>query len=210
MARSRYDDDGDGLCDDPACRHVFAFETDYGFERFADRVWIDGLREIGITLDIRRLRNHRYAELSRDATRHVALNLGTYYLADYPNASALFGTSFSAEGIGGGVSGASFGNVSLVGASPGQLAGWGYEITDVPNVDAKIGTCQSMIGFAQTRCWAELDQHLMINVVPWVPQTTLVAEGISPDPDRVVRSPWDQATGTWTALDHVALSPGSA
>jgi peptide/nickel transport system substrate-binding protein len=210
MARSGYDDDRDGLCDDPACRDVFSIETDYGFERFADKVWIDGLREIGIRLDIHRLGDRRYAEQSRDASRHVALNLGTYYLADYPNASALFETSFTAEGIGGGVSGASFGNVSLVGASPDQLSGWGYEITDVPNVDAKIGTCQSMIGFAQTRCWAELDQKLMIDVVPWVPQTGLVAVGISPDPDRVVRSPWDQATGTWLALDHVALAPGSS
>jgi ABC-type transport system substrate-binding protein len=208
MARSRYDDDGDGLCDDPACREIFALETDYGFERFADRVWIDGLREIGLTLDIRRIRNaDRYAELSRDATRHVALNLGTYWNADYPNPSALFGSSFRAEGIGGGV-GSSIGNVSLVGARPAQLDRWGYDVTDVPNVDAKIGTCRSLIGFAQTRCWAELDQQLMADVVPWVPQNVLQWWGIHSE--RVVRFPVDQAAGGWLALDHVALAPGSA
>jgi ABC-type transport system substrate-binding protein len=208
MARSRYDDDGNGVCDDPACRNVFAIDTDYGFERLADRVWVDGLREIGITLDIRRIGNaDRYAELSRDTAGHLALNLGTYWNADYPNASALFASSFSAAGIGGGIGG-SIGNVSLVGARPQQLERWGYDVTDVPNVNAKIAACRSLIGFAQTRCWAELDQHLMADVVPWVPQNILKWWAIHSQ--RVVWFPIDQAMGGWLALDHVALAPGSA
>jgi peptide/nickel transport system substrate-binding protein len=206
MARSRYDEDGDGVCDHPACGDVFALETGYGFEWFSDRVWLDGLRKIGITLNIRHITwRHldRYIEMSRDPSLKVALNLGTYWQADYPNASA-WGTIFTAEGI----DGPYFGNVSLVGARPGQLERWGYGVTEVPDVDATVARCLSLIGFAQTRCWAELDQQLMADVVPWVPQNTLDFVGIIPD--RIVRASVDQATGAWLALDHVALSPAGS
>lgn len=204
MARSRYDDDGDGVCDDPVCRDVFALETDTGFERFADRVWIQGLREIGITLHIRRIHDFdRYEEMSIDPSRRIPLNLGGLWVADYPNGSVMFRTLFSAEGIGGEFQG----NESLVGASPGQLERWGYEHTQVPNVDAKLDECLALIGFEQTLCWAELDQQIMTRVVPWVPQNTLQGWGISSG--RYVRFSWDQALGTWPALDQIALARGS-
>lgn len=206
MARSRYDQNGDGVCDDPACRDVLALESDFGFERFADRVWTDGMREIGITLNIRRIGDYdRYVKMSRDPSGNIPLNLGTSSLADYPNASVFFESLFTAGGIGRGIG---FGNVSLVGATPDQLKGWGYRVTQVPNVDAKIDECLSLIGFAQTRCWAELDQQLMTKVVPWVPQNTF--EFAVVNSDRVIRGPLDQATGVWLALDQVALAPGSA
>ena len=205
MARSRYDKNGDGVCDAPVCRNVFTLETDLGFERFSDKVWAEGLRKIGITLNIQRIRDfNRYNELSLDPSKRIPLNLGTSWTADYPNASALFGTLFTAEGIGGHL----FGNVSLVGASPDQLKGWGYGVTKVPNVDANIDECLSLIGFAQTLCWAELDQLLLTKVVPWVPQNILEFKAVSSD--RILRSSVDQALGTWLALDQVALAPGSA
>jgi ABC-type transport system substrate-binding protein len=207
MARSRYDEDGDGVCDDPVCTDVFALETGFGFERFSDRVWVDGLGEIGISLNIERIPSpghlDRYIDMSRDPSQKIALNLGTYWQADYPNASA-WGTIFTAEGIGGPI----FGNVSLVGASPEQLERWGYDVTEIPNVDAKIDTCLSLIGFGQTRCWAELDQQLMTQVIPWVPQNTL--EGAVVFSERIVRSSFDQAMGVWLALDHVALARGGS
>ena len=77
MARSRYDGNRDGICDDPACKDVFALETDTGFEKFADRVWVEDLKAIGITLDIRRVAHtDKYTQMSLDPTTKVALNLG--------------------------------------------------------------------------------------------------------------------------------------
>jgi hypothetical protein len=84
---------------------------------------------------------------------------------------------------------------------------WGYGVTSVPNVDAEIDQCLSFIGFAQTRCWAELDQLLMTRIVPWVPQCTLEYSGVRSE--RLVRFPIDQALDVWPALDQIAIAPGS-
>ena len=204
MARSRYDGNRDGICDDPACKDVFALETDNGFEKFADRVWVEDLKAIGITLDIRRVAHtDKYTQMSLDPTTKVALNLGGSWTADYPNASNLFVTLFTSEGIGGRV----YGNESLVGVSPHDLRRWGYGVTQVPNVDPEIDKCLAFLGFAQTRCWAELDQLLMARVVPWVPQDTFEFLGVRPE--RLVRAPVDQALDVWLALDQVALAQPS-
>ena len=69
MARSGYDANGDGVCDDPACGHIFALETDNGFEKFTDRVWVEGLKQIGITLDIRRVGDRAYMRMSLDPSQ---------------------------------------------------------------------------------------------------------------------------------------------
>jgi hypothetical protein len=83
---------------------------------------------------------------------------------------------------------------------------WGYDVTSVPNVTDRYHRCVAEVGSAQTRCWAELDQHLMEDVVPWIPliahnRQRLVSE-------RVVSFSYDQFT-TLPALDHIALKPGT-
>jgi hypothetical protein len=60
-------------------------------------------------------------------------------------------------------------NGTLVGASRDQLAGWGYDPADVPNIDDRIEACLPLVGSAQFECWATLDQYVMENVVPLVP-----------------------------------------
>ena len=203
MARSRYDDNRDGLCDDPACQDVFALETDDGFERFSDRVWVEDLKAIGITLHIRRIADPEYTEMSNDPSARIALNIGAFWTPDYPNASNLFANLFTSEGVGRGL--LFGGNESLVGASADDLKRWGYRITSVPNVDAEIDSCLSLAGFAQTRCWAELDELVMTQVVPWVPQDTAAYNVIRSK--RLVRFPIDQLGG-FPALDQIAIAPG--
>jgi ABC-type oligopeptide transport system substrate-binding subunit len=204
MARSRYDGNRDGICDDPACKDVLTLESDGGIEKFLDRVWVEDLKAIGITLDIHRVApNPRYRKMANDPTAKIALDLGASWAADYPNASNLFATLFTSEGAG---SGLAYGNESLVGVGADDLKRWGYHITTVPNVDAEIDKCLSLVGFAQTRCWAELDQLLMRQVVPWVPQNTLEYNWILSD--RLARFSFDQVLG-WPALDQIAIAPQS-
>jgi len=79
-------------------------------------------------------------------------------------------------------------------------------VTKVPSVDDRIDVCLTRTGTASTECWAELDQYLMTEVVPWVPlwfpsHAQVVSE-------RVARYSFDQFVGL-PALDRIALDPGA-
>jgi hypothetical protein len=73
-------------------------------------------------------------------------------------------------------------------------------------VDDRIDACQEEIGEAQLRCWADLDQYLMENVVPVAP--TVTDAHVQVIPRRVVRYSYDQFA-CLPALDQIALEPGS-
>ncbi|HET6770358.1 MAG TPA: hypothetical protein VFH75_01795, partial [Actinomycetota bacterium] len=94
-------------------------------------------------------------------------------------------------------------NYSLIGATQEELLDWGYEVTSVPSVEEKVRECHPLIGDDQVRCWAELDQQVMEQVVPWVPllveNTTFIVSR------RVVATSFDQFA-TLPALDRTALS----
>lgn len=79
-------------------------------------------------------------------------------------------------------------------------------MTEVPNVDDRIERCHRLVGEAHVRCWAELDQFLMEEVVPWVP--LLVETSVFPLSGRVTDASIDQFTG-YPSLDRIALVPGS-
>jgi hypothetical protein len=165
MQESRYDHDRDGSCDDPACRGVPAvaiLDSEWAAE--TGRFIRDDLREIGIELALVEVDPSIVTEafdryLFDPATR-PALLFGMGWGSDYPSAGA-----WLAEQSRGG----SDGNFALVGASDEDLAGWGYPARGVPSVDARVDRCQPLAGSAGVRCWAELEQYLHEEVVPWVP-----------------------------------------
>jgi hypothetical protein len=66
--------------------------------------------------------------------------------------------------------------------------------------------CLQRRGVTRTECWAELDQKLMMEVVPWIPyMITETAQAIS---ERVVAYEFDAAFALPT-LDRIALAPRS-
>ena len=138
---------------------------------------------IGIRLDVRFMRWNRLEELVPDPRERPQLTFTTTWDAEYPSPSPLFGSAFDVAGIG------SFPttNYSLIGASDEQLAGWGYAVPSLPSVEPKIDECRGRIGPAQQQCWAELDQLLMLQIVPAIP--ALIEEEVRIVSDRVTRSP---------------------
>jgi hypothetical protein len=59
---------------------------------------------------------------------------------------------------------------------------------------------------SRTQCWAELDQYLVTEVVPWVPY--MITENAQVVSDRVVAYSFDQFAGL-PALDRIAVAPES-
>jgi hypothetical protein len=195
MARSRYDRNHDGRCDAAACRDVRALSLP-AFVRMADEIRRN-LTAIGITVRVETpTEPARVFALLADPKQHISLALDIGYGKDDLNGAGLFPPSFARSGIGGG------NDYSLVGATPAQLRRWGYAVTRVPSVDARIDECQALVGGPQIECWTSLDQYLMEQVVPWVP----IAEETHVDVvgRRVARFSFDQLS-TLPALERIAL-----
>lgn len=199
MAQSRYDGDGDGDCDARACRDVRALFGDIpgvDGEGLADSISSD-LQEIGISLDVRHLPRDEYLDQVTDPRGHVPMALLAAWVKDFPGAGAFVTPLVAREGL------PSCCNYSLVGATPEELQEWGYSVTSVPTVEEKVSECHPLVGDEQIRCWAELDQHLMEQVVPWVP--LFLPNNVYIVSPRVVATSFDQFT-TLPALDRIALS----
>jgi peptide/nickel transport system substrate-binding protein len=192
MARSRYDRDGDGRCDDPVCRGVVAVSVasngpDPDAWDVASLVRRD-LGEIGIRLRLVIEDFHVIARMVPAGRAAISVWGALAWGTDYLNGSSLFFPLFSSKGDA----------VFIAGASPEQIASLG--------VDRRIDRCLAETGQDQVRCWAELDQYLMEEVVPWIPLMVQVIE--HPISARVDHASIDQFT-TMPALDRIALEPGS-
>jgi hypothetical protein len=95
-------------------------------------------------------------------------------------------------------------NTALMGATPAQLRGWGYDVNRVPSIDSRLDTCGSQVGDLQLRCWAELDAYLMEKVVPFAPLFTRRSVGIVSA--RVLRRSYDASNFSVPALDRFVVS----
>ena len=116
-----------------------------------------------------RLRRRLSSACSSDPTRRIPMGIGAGWGKDFPTGSGWFPPLFSAASLESFDTLGYTSNYSLLGATPRQLRGWGYSVTSVPSVEDRLGACAARWGSAQTECWAELDQYLMTEVVPWVP-----------------------------------------
>jgi hypothetical protein len=168
-------------------------------ERFAPLAEVvqSNLKALGIDLVPDILDDDGFFEALLDPTNQVPIGIGDGWVKDFPSGLTFFGPLFGSDTLGNP-------NTSLVGASRQQLDDFGYAPVDVPNVDAKIGDCLGAPGSAQFQCWAELDQLLMEQIVPWVPYAGMTdVRTFSP---RVESFSIDQAF-VMPALDRIALDP---
>jgi ABC-type transport system substrate-binding protein len=197
MAQSQYDQDGDGRCDAETCQGIVALEPQLPLPRQSIASQIETtLEQIGIDLRPETVDLGTYFTRLADPSEHIAAGIGFPVGKDFPNASSLFPFLFHSTSIGG------F-NWTLLGASPEQLAEWGYSASGVPSVDDRIDQCLGLVGDAQTECWATLDQYLMEQVAAFVPLAVDLHVQIIPA--RIGAYSFDQFTDL-PALDRIAVS----
>ena len=199
MAQSKYDSNGDGVCDDPVCDNVLAFTDSADPYPKQAALLAPIFKELGITMDVKSLERTTMYNDCNDANTHMALCLGPAWGKDYGDAITyglpLFDSSSVWE---------SCCNYSLLGASADQLKGWGYDVTSVPSVDDKVNECSDTApGDARYQCWADLDKQLMEDVVPWVPYVFDVNVRIISA--NVVNYSFDQFAGD-PAIDQLAVA----
>jgi peptide/nickel transport system substrate-binding protein len=202
MARSSYDQDGDGRCDHEACRGLLMLSTRQIFPEMGELAasvrW--DLRRIGVELRIETVPSTRGYDALQDPRAKVPLAIFTAWGKDTINASQFVQPLFSSDSIGSG-------NFALLGATSAQLREWGYHVTSVPSIDDKIDECGALVGDVQFRCWAEADQLLVENVIPWVPY--VFENTVHLVSDRVVAYSFDQFSSE-PALERIAVSTDAA
>jgi peptide/nickel transport system substrate-binding protein len=201
MALSTYDRDGDGVCDASACKNVKVLvrsEIGPGLPTS----FTTNLRRIGITLRPRSLDEESFFNFISNTRNKVPMWIGDGWTKDYPSASTFFPPLFTGKGNVG------EGNWSFVGATPADLRRLGYEpIRGIPNVDDRINECLDLLFDSQVECWAQLDQYMMENVVPWVPLfNELTVRTVS---ERVESLSFDQFV-SMPALERIELTPEAA
>ncbi len=198
MSRSRYDTDGDGICDQPACDDIVARTNPYFFGEGAGALVARNLQEIGLQVRPELLTFDEWFKLMPHPALVPALCICRGWVSDFPNPSTFFIPLFSSVGLG-------VFNSTLVGATSGQLRTWGYPVDHVPSLETRIAQCEGFVEADQIECWARLDKYLMEEVVPAVPVMWGVREIIVSG--RVARYSYDPFSLT-AALDQIALQPG--
>ena len=202
MSQSKYDSDGDGVCDAPECEGVLHF-TDR-VPPYDDMVPVieQSLEQIGIQIETRQL-SDSYPPI-QTPSKGIPIASRTGWGKDYPDPftfiDPLFhGSSILAEGNT---------NYSLVGITPDIAKS--VELPEdsvlegVPNVDAEIDECAVLADQERIDCFVEVDQLLMEEVVPWIPY--LWVNEIHPLGPGVAEYVYDQFPGEG-AWSKVAVNP---
>lgn len=197
MRLSRYDSDGDGVCDHDSCRGLRA--VPFVVEPFTSHpdLFPQYLEPLGIDVAWEPYERDDLIAVIDDPEQKIAFVVGMGVATDLDPAG-YFRAMFTADGVD------SHFNYSMVGATAEQLTERGYSVTEVPNADERIEACLPEIGAEAATCWARVDQYLTQEVVPWVPYlygayVRTVSERVIPDSYS-----FDQSVGL-PALDHLAL-----
>ncbi len=204
MAQSKYDTNGDGICDAVEC------STDLVMINRTTSPWtetepivVDSLAKIGIHVNVQEAENH-YTIIQTVANEiPIALNPG--WGKDYPDSSSFVGFLFDGRGIN------AEGNYdySLVGLTQQQATDLGiqYPAGGVPSVDADIDNCKQIAltdDAAGIECWNNLDKKVMEEVVPWVPY--LWPNILTTVSSATTNWDFDQFSGT-PAFSKLAVDP---
>ena len=198
MSQSKYDSDGDGECDDPVCEDVLSV-TDEG-DPYPDQAALiqDNFEQLGMTLDVKSFERTVMYDKCLDPAAHTALCLGPGWGKDFPDATTFAEPLFGSASLGPDACC----NYALVGASPEHLKKYDYEIPEVPSADEQIKACDPLQGDERIQCYVELDQHIMENVVPWVPY--LFDNDVFIVNEDTLNFTYDQFSGQ-PALDKIAI-----
>jgi peptide/nickel transport system substrate-binding protein len=200
MAASKYDTDGDGVCDDPSCQGIVTIIDEADPYPKQTALLQQTLEPLGITLDVKTFERTTMYATCEDPTSGWALCPSVSWGKDYPDGFTFGPPLFGQDAIGP----ESCCNDPMVGVTSDMLAERGYDSSiPVPSAEEQIDTCIPLAGDQRLECWAQLDRYLMEDVVPWVPY--LFDNNVVVVSDRVVAWSFDQFAGL-PALDRLALA----
>ncbi|MGH2693617.1 MAG: ABC transporter substrate-binding protein [Actinomycetota bacterium] len=201
MSQSKYDSDGDGVCDDPVCENILVINRNTPPWTEQEPVVQDSLSQIGLDVNIRALGDNHYTAIQTVAN-NTPMGINPSWGKDYADPASFVGFLFDGRLI----QATGNTNYSLVGLTEDQATELGVDLPEggVPNVDADIDQCKELDGDEANQCWIDLDMKLMEEIVPWVPY--LWPNIITTVGPAVTAWDFDQFMGQ-TAWSKVAIDP---
>jgi peptide/nickel transport system substrate-binding protein len=195
---TKYDTNGDGLCDAKACRGVIHATRSTPPYTLMTPIIETSLAKIGIVVTTRPLAKF-YATVQVPA-QTPAIGSGAGWGKDYADASTFFEPLLTNAVITKEAT-QNFAYLGLTAAKAAEI-GYKYPAGGIPSADAGIANCASKLGAERATCWADLDETVTNEMVPWVPY--LWANNISVVSDAVVKYEYDQFAGE-VSFVHIAL-----
>ena len=212
MAESKYDSDGDGVCDDPACDNVLMINRNYEPWSEYTPILQQDFAEIGINLKIRELDTSTAYTTIQTMNNLVPIAVNAGWGKDYGSPYGFNFFLFNTAGLAceGSVNYSNIGVTEDVAKDCGVTDAYNAVTNNgadpLPTVDADMEACVALPAGAEYQaCWAALDAKLMEEIVPWVPYRW-GAQNISLNPD-VENYTFDQNAGL-IAYAKIAVSNG--
>jgi peptide/nickel transport system substrate-binding protein len=202
MAQSKYDSDGDGVCDDPACENVLMIADQEDPYPNQNVVIQSSSEQIGITFDVREGDRYTFMyDTCDDPGAQWGLCPSVGWFKDYADAFTFGFPLMHSSAIGSS-------NYSLLGATPELLKKNGYTTTEVPSADEAIDACAlEPVGESRIQCWAEADALIMEEMVPVIPW--LFDNDVDISGPRILNYTNDAMSGL-IAPDQIAIAGGAA
>jgi len=206
MKQSKYDSNGDGLCDSDVCKNVeFINRTSPPYVNMSPTM-VSNLASIGISVKLRELDTGTAYTTIQTVSNLVPIAANAGWGKDYADPST-FAVLFDSSGIScsGQINYSELGMTAALAKAcgPAVLAAYNKVAASVPNVDADIVNCNKQLAAARTSCWVAFDKKLMEQVVPWVPYQWVNA--ITLIGSDVQNYTFDQFSGI-LSLVHIAVT----
>jgi peptide/nickel transport system substrate-binding protein len=168
MMQSKYDSNGDGVCDAEVCHSVLALVFNDDVNTSTAAIIAQSVKPLGIELDVKPVPVNEFFAKIGDPSQHIPIGLSDGNSNRYNDGETTGDFSFGSGSIG--PNGCC--NEANVGMSAASQRQFGYQVgvPDSPNVDDQIAKCAALpFGDPRTQCWADFDRYIMEEVAPWVP-----------------------------------------
>lgn len=176
MQQSKYDSNGDGVCDADVCKDVLMVSRNYDPWTKYTPIMQESLAQIGIELKVRELDSSTAYTTIQTMNNLVPIAINAGWGKDYGSPYGFDYFLFNTAGLAceGSVNYSNIGVDEATAKDCGVLDAFNA-VTDnganpLPSVDADMEACVALpAGAEYNNCWLELDSKLMEEIVPWVP-----------------------------------------
>jgi ABC-type transport system substrate-binding protein len=206
MKQSKYDHNGDGICDDDVCKGVIMISRTEAPHPSIGATVVQDLAQIGIRIKLRELDGGAAYSAIDGVKNLIPIASFPSWAKDYPDPYTI-AVLFQSNGINcdAQINYSEVGMTQSQATQCGVLKEWRAIGGNTLSVDSRINQCEALVNEDRTSCWVALDKYLMEDVVPWVPR--LWGDSDLVMGATVTKFEFDQA-GSTLSLCHIAVNNG--